>query len=91
MQTARHSQIDFACQLEAMRKHDRVPAVRETCRLTGGTLTMPGRTSWGPHQAELFLMGQSAFGTDANEAIRNWIACVLRKATAEQFEQQEVA
>lgn len=77
--------LDLATDLELMPTEDRLRATWSAVIETGGTFVTPQpNRNWGPHQAELTLLGVSHHGNSAAEAVANWIKAVIRMARAAQ-------
>lgn len=47
---------------------------------TGGTYTKPADDGWASHMFEVSLHGVSAYGSDEDEAIRNWMIAAHRQS-----------
>ena len=69
----------LAHQIMALTGPDRTAAAEAAVIHHGGTLVpaMPGG-SWGPHYAEISLLGISHTGDSVETAVANWIKAALR-------------
>lgn len=74
--------IDVATTLEVIDTAQRMTAVEAAVIEYGGTFVPPAKPgaagTWGPHYAELSLLGVSHHGATSSECIAQWIKAVFR-------------
>lgn len=75
------TRLDIALTLERAENPQRLTIIEAAVVAYGGSLIpAAAHSNWGPHFAELSLLGVSHTGTSTYECIANWIKAVIRTA-----------